>query len=116
MAEEKQEIINFKMVRAKKDGLTFSYEATGGFLTQIWEYINKAMACAMHDGFQRKEPVTELEISLRFKVNGRDVNVHDIMMKYKDLDIRGFNMETIAKKILQELGYSGFIFDEQHKK
>jgi hypothetical protein len=86
--------------KTKNDGLTFSEEGVYLFLIAVFEYLNKVMACAMKQGFDKKKPVDIFEIIVQFKVNGQEFDPEEVLKTYPKM--MGFSIEALAKMILEK--------------
>ena len=84
----------------KKDGRTFSAEATYIMIEELYKYLNKVMAKVMQEGFINGEPTDKIEINITWKANGKPVDDGEILNKYPD--VIGFSTEALANIIKEK--------------
>lgn len=88
----------------KNDGRTFSEEAVYSFLEGVWDYINKVFSGALHQGFEKGEPVEKVRIKIEWEVNGKSFDEAELLKSYPKLV--GFSLEALAEHILKK-AYGG---------
>jgi len=97
--------MKFEMTRVHGgDGRTFSVEGIVGFFMVLTDYLNKTIACIIHDGFKKNEPVDKMEFDLDFKINGKkltDKQLRRIIESYPTL--MGFSTEALLQAMVDKL-------------